>query len=212
MYIFSRGLVRVLGLLSFVLLSVAFGQNYYALEAQAELSSVKIETPTASGMGVALEDGATIATCAHVVGNNNWVDIYTGGFRDKGYVLSVDTENDIAIVRMEGKIKPFAVRRSEEKIGAGTFVVAAGKPNKSSRVDMRPGTSLIYFMDNPTPDLIISSEAEHGYSGGPVMDENGCLIGIMKSYAGFQGTTGTAVIPAWKVNALIKRTRDNLNR
>lgn len=212
MYISSRSLVRVLGLLSFVLSSFALGQNYYALEAQASLSSVRIETPTASGMGVALEDGSTIATCAHVVGNNNWVDIYTGEFYDKGYVLSVDTENDIAIVRMEGKIRPFMARASKERIGAGTFVLAAGKPNKASRVDMRPGTSLIYFMDNPTPDLIISSKPEHGYSGGPVMDQNGYLIGIMKSYAGFEGNTGTAVIPTWKINALIKRTRDDLNK
>jgi S1-C subfamily serine protease len=212
MYIYSRGLVSVLGIFSFVLSSFAFGQNYYALEAQAALSSVKIETSTATGMGVALEDGSTIATCAHVVGNNNWVDIYTGGFQDRGYVLSVDSENDIAIIRMEGKVRPFAVRTSTERIDAGTFVLAAGKPNKSSRIDMRPGTSLIYFTDSLESDLIISSAPEHGYSGGPVMDEDGRLVGIMKSYAGFEGTTGTAVIPTWKVNALIKRTRDDLNR
>jgi len=211
MYILCRNLVRVLGLLSFVLSPVAFGQNFYVLKAQAALSSVKIETSTATGMGGALDVGATIATCVHVVGNNNWVDIYTGGFHDRGYVLSVDSENDIAIVRMDGKIRPFSTRSNKEKIYPGTFITAAGKPNKSFDVDMRPGSVMTYFNDSD-PNMIISSQPVHGYSGGPVMDENGRLIGIMKSYATVDGNTGTAVIPAWKILNLIQRTRENLNK
>lgn len=211
MYISSRSLVRVVGLLSFFLSSIAFGQNVYVLEAQAALSSVKIDTPTAFGMGVALEDGATIATCAHVVGNNNWVDIDTGEVKEKGYVIAVDTEKDIAIVRLESKIRPFIARQCRDRVYPGKFTMAAGKPNKSSRLDMRPGSAIMYF-NEADPDLIISSEPVHGYSGGPVMDENGCLIGIIKSYATVNGETATAVIPAWKVLEFIQRTRENLNK
>ena len=212
MYIFSRGLVRIVGILSFVLSSVACAQNFYVLEAQAALSSVRIDTPTEFGMGVALEDGATIATCAHVVDNNNWVDIDTGEAKEKGYVIAVDTENDIAIIRLENKIRPFLTRACRDKMSSGKFVLAAGKPNTSSRIDMRPGTSVAYFMDNPWPDLIISSEPQHGYSGGPVMDENGYLIGIMKSYAGYGGKTGTVVIPSWKILEFIQKTRESLRK
>lgn len=211
MYISSRGLVRVVGLLSFFLSSIAFGQNVYVLEAQAALSSVKIDTPTAFGMGVALEDGATIATCAHVVENNNWVDIDTGEAKEKGYVIAVDTKNDIAIVRLESKIRPFIPRQCRDRVHPGKFTMAAGKPNKSSRLDMRPGSAIMYF-NEADPDLIISSEPVHGYSGGPVMDENGCLIGIMKSYATVNEETATAVIPAWKILEFIQRTRENLNK
>jgi len=211
MYILCRNLVRVLGLLSFVLSSVTFGQNFYVLEAQAALSSVRIDTPTEFGMGVALEDGATIATCAHVVDNSNWVDIDTGEVKEKGYVVAVDTENDIAIIRLETKIRPFVPRQCRDKVYPGKFTLAAGKPNTSSRIDMRPGSAITYFNDSD-PNLIISSQPVHGYSGGPVMDENGCLIGIMKSYATVDGKTGTAVIPTWKILDFIQRTRENLRK
>ena len=211
MYIYSRGLVSVLGIFAVVLSSVAVGQNYYVHEAQAALSSVKINTLTEFGMGVALEDGATIATCAHVVDNNNWVDIDTGEIKEKGYVLAVDTENDIAIIRLESKIRPFIPRQCRDKAYPGKFTMAAGKPNKSDRIDMLPGSAVTYF-DDANPDLIISSQPVPGYSGGPVMDENGCLIGIMKSFATVDGETATAVIPAWKILDLIQRTRENLRK
>jgi S1-C subfamily serine protease len=211
MYISSRGLVRVFWILSFVLSSFALGQNFYVLEAQAALSSVRIDTPTEFGMGVALEDGATIATCAHVVDNNNWVDIDTGEVKEKGYVIAVDTENDIAIIRLESKIRPFIPRHCRDRVAPGKFVLAAGKPNKCSEIDMRPGSAITYF-DDAWPDLIISSEPKPGYSGGPVMDENGCLIGIMKSFATVGDKTGTAVIPAWKILEFIQKTRASMQK
>jgi len=211
MCISSRSLVRIVIFFAIVISSYSFGEDFYVLEAKAALSSVKIETPTAFGMGVALEDGATIATCEHVVGNNNWVDIDAGEFKEQGYVIAVDTENDIAIVRLENRIRPFIPRQCRDMVYPGKFTLAAGKPKTSSRLDMRPGSAITYF-NEVDADLIISSEPVPGYSGGPVMDENGCLIGIMKSYAGYDGKTGTAVIPSWKILKFIQKTRDSMQK
>lgn len=211
MYIFSRGLVRVLGLLSFLYSSFAFGQNYYVLEAQAALSSVRIDTPTEFGMGVALEDGATIVTCAHVVDNNNWVDVDAGEFKEQGYVIAVDTENDIAIVRLERKITPFYAYRSTDLPDLGMFTMAAGKRRDSSGLDMRPGCIMLK-MAGAFPNMIVSSEPKPGYSGGPILDKDGLLVGIMKAACTLDGDSVTEVIPAWKLLEFLKETRKNMRK
>jgi len=211
MHILSGHLVRVLGLLSFLCSSFAFGQNYYVLEAQAALSSVKIDTPTAFGMGVALEDGATIATCAHVVENNNWVDVDAGEFKEQGYVIAVDTENDIAIVRLERKITPFYAYRSTDLPELGMFTMAAGKKRNSLDLDMRPGCIMLKLA-GAFPNMIVSSEPKHGYSGGPILDKDGLLVGIMKAACTLDGDAATEVIPAWKLLEFIKETRKNMRK
>ncbi len=211
MCISSRSLVRIVVFFAIVLSSYSFGQDFYVLEAKAALSSVKIETPTAFGMGVALEDGATIATCEHVVGNNNWVDIDAGEFKEKGYVIAVDTENDIAIVRLERKITPFYAYRSTDLPELGMFTMAAGKKRNSLDLDMRPGCIMLKLA-GAFPNMIVSSEPKHGYSGGPILDKDGFLVGIMKAACTLEGASATEVIPAWKLLEFIKATRRNLQK
>jgi S1-C subfamily serine protease len=213
MHIRTYCLVSLLGVLLASCVA-AFGQaqSTYVLEATAALSSVRIDTPSNKfGMGVALDDGATILTCAHVVDNHSWVDVDAGEFMEKGYVLAVDTENDLAIVRLEHKARPFYPCQSRDLPDPGTYTMAAGKTKASLDIDMRAG-SVITRLAGGYPNMVISTQPIPGYSGGPVMDENGYLIGIMRASCTLDGVPATEVIPAWKLVDFIQRTRKDLSK
>jgi S1-C subfamily serine protease len=207
MYIPNFSLVRVLVLAAVVLSSSVFGQNIYVLEATAELSSVEITTSSATGRGVLLEDGATIATCAHVVEGNKRVDLSFRTRHERGYVVSISEENDIAIIKIRSKGTPFRIDRSGVDRIKGEFVVAAGKSSHLSRPDMRVGAVMAYLKDGSS-NMLISSKTECGFSGGPVMDQNGYLIGITKGELSTSKLgSGTQVIPMWKILEVIHKAR-----
>lgn len=194
-----------------ILTSTIRGQSIYALEETAASSLVEVTSTSIRGMGVVLEDGATIATCAHVVDGSKWVDVNFGTHCEKGYVVGISEENDIAIARVHRKGTPFQIDRSGVERIKGEFVVAAGKNsslNSSlSRPSMRVGAVVAYLEDGSS-NLLISSITEHGFSGGPVMDQNGYLIGITKGdLSSSKLGTGTQVIPMWKILEVIHKAR-----
>jgi len=102
MYIYSRGLVRVLGLLSFVLLSVAAAE-----EKQILPSVVRIQVVTTGGTirgtGFAVEGG--IITAAHIVEKSNQVSVLCDDGDDTivfdGDVVRKDTLLDLAFIRVK---------------------------------------------------------------------------------------------------------------
>jgi S1-C subfamily serine protease len=158
-------------------------------------------------MGVVLEDGATIATCAHVVENHTWVKVTMGSFVDDGYVVAVNKEDDIAIVRTEYKMQPFSLDTCMHTLIKGDFAVAAGRKPVSGRPDMRFG-SVMGYMGGYSSDMHISANIERGFSGGPVMDRDGYLIGISQGLVGsYTAGIGSRIIPTWKIVSLIRNSR-----
>jgi len=177
------------------------------LEATVEQSSVEIASSNVTGRGVLLEDGATIATCAHVVERSKWVDISFGTRHERGYVVVISEEDDIAIIKIRSKGIPFRIDRSGVDRIKGEFVVAAGKDSCLSRPDMRIGAVMAYIEDGSS-NMLVSSKTEYGFSGGPVMDQNGYLVGITKGFLSSNKLgSGTQVIPMWKILRVIHEAR-----
>jgi S1-C subfamily serine protease len=84
--------------------------DYYTLSGVAEASSVRIYTDKGAGMGCRIEDGATIVTCAHVVGDNRWVDIETSGKMERALVLAKSDHDDVAILRVNAPRTAFTYK------------------------------------------------------------------------------------------------------
>jgi S1-C subfamily serine protease len=210
MYIFNHRLFPVLGLLSFFVFS-NFGQaqNFYALKATVILCSVKIETASQMGSGVLLEDGATIATCAHVVGDSEWVSVETESFSGRAYCVAKDRDKDIAILRLNKRGQPFAVKERQSREEMGAFTLAAGRRMGHKGVDIQAGYTRGYVSGYES-NFIISTVPKPGHSGGPVVNQDGQLIGIIQSFAGIEGDVATAVIPISTVLEVIKEAREKL--
>lgn len=178
--------------------------NHYTWSAIAELSCVQVNSGHTVGMAVRLEDGKTLATCAHVVGSNRWVTI---NGNDNALVLATDVENDIAILRAGGPGRPFDTQWGIDTAPMGTGVVIAARlddgPIRIHRTTvLGPG-----YKNNP----VAAYMAQKGYSGGPVFTTDGKLLGIVRGESNTSTYKGTDFIPVWKIRTLIDNTRKSLN-
>ena len=204
MYIPCRSLVRVLGVFAFLCPAVAWPQNYYVLEAICEISSVRIHTPTTTGIGVVVDDGTLIATCTSVVGDNAFVEIESAGISQRGYVLDVD--RDLAIVLVKDKLKPAAPFKG--KVTNGQFILAAGRLETDTRMDMKIG-----HVEGLKPaGMEIVAEVTNKHVGGPILSEGGYLMGIVKDPANLSEDGSTLAIPSSQILHFIQRIRRDLPR
>lgn len=184
--------------------------NYYALSATAEVSSVRVFTEETAAMGVRVEDGKTIITCAHVVSTNRWVTVETAKGMEKALVLSKSDHDDVAILRVNGPGRAFAYKDTKVLPDIHTTLMVTGRTKTDLKPKARSGKVLAYFYGDD-PNVVLDVKPTFGYSGGPVIDANGQLVGIVKGYAYMGEMTGTEVVPLHKALDLIQRTREDLS-
>ena len=164
-------------------------RSYRTLE--AAIGAVKRSTVTirradgGHGSGFAIGDGSVLLTNSHVVGNATVVSLVAeGGIVLNGNVVKVSKERDVALISTDALRFP-ALHISDAVPAVGSQVLAVGSP-----LDERLSGSVtsgivsgIRQMDGY--DWIQSDAAvSPGNSGGPLIDENGSVVGI--TTAGFQ--------------------------
>lgn len=190
--------------------SAKAGESIYNISAAAYVSSVEVNAGLNQGMGVVLEKGFTIATCAHVVRDFKWVKITKNGISTDGFVLARDESLDLAIIVTDATYTPFQYSPSGMTPLIGTPVMALGRENDEPTIQMGK------VLDIPESDagmFSIDVLGGPGASGGPVMDMNANLVGIIKGGRPSQssGESVTFVIPIGVVIKFAEATRDNLN-
>ena len=163
-------------------------KNYQTMQeaiVAAKKSTVTVRTANGHGSGFAIGDGSLIFTNSHVVGEAKNVTIITnGGISINGIVTNVSKERDVALIKIEGlRLQPLYVDiRIPE---SATKVFAIGSPlseelSGSVTSGIVSGTRIMDGYKWIQCDAAISP----GNSGGPLLDDNGSVIGI--STAGFQ--------------------------
>lgn len=140
-------------------------------------SVVVVYTETGVGSGFSIEENLII-TNAHVVGNNKTVAVNTyDGTTLKGSVIKTDYEKDLALIQVEKAFTPLNIK--EEGLAIGQEVYAIGAP-KDMPYTMTKGivSALDRKIENNTY-IQIDASVNSGNSGGPLVDENGDVIGII---------------------------------
>lgn len=199
--LFNRILLGLVLLVSQGLVPDLLGQNFYRLEALANLSTARVNAGRQTGMGVAIGDGYILITCAHVVGNHKTVDIESGFLSWEGEVLATSEKDDVAIIRMDRRLTPAKISSSTAPLAPNSFIMASGRPEGQRTMDMRPGTVIRQCIDG---DFLVTAKAKKGYSGGPVFNENGTLIGLMRGFASHkQSCDSMEVISSYKIVDLV---------
>jgi len=186
------------------------GESIYNISAAAYVSSVEVSAGLNQGMGVVLEKGFTIATCAHVVRDFKWVKITKNGISTDGFVLARDESLDLAIIVTDVTYTPFQYSPSAMTPLIGTPVMALGRENDEPTIQMGR------VLDIPETDVgkfSIDVLGGAGASGGPVVDMNANLVGIIKGGRPSQssGESVTFVIPIGVVIKFAEAARENLN-
>lgn len=150
------------------------------------------------------EDPQYLVTNHHVIENflsfgggtegNRLLVSYGGGEQEEAYVVAYDAEKDLALLRLASptdKRKPLYLRKDNKDM-AGADVYAVGYPGVSEEVinsvtafgrddaTVTSGTVSRLFLESGTGRRLVQMDAtiHSGNSGGPLVDENGYLVGV----------------------------------
>ena len=140
-------------------------------------SVVVVYTNTGFGSGFSIKENI-ILTNAHVVGNNKKValNLYDGTMIE-GAVIKTDVEKDLALIGIDKTITPLSI--NTEKINIGQEVYAIGAPKDMPYTMTKGIVSALDRKLGKNTYIQIDASVNSGNSGGPLVDENGKVIGII---------------------------------
>ncbi|HVL00509.1 MAG TPA: trypsin-like peptidase domain-containing protein [Dongiaceae bacterium] len=139
------------------------------------------------GTGFMITRQGHLLTCAHVLGKQNTATITVKGKRYQADLVAKDEKLDVALLRLrDGKgaeFLPISFRRGD-RYAMGEDVFTIGYPmsallGESSRMSKGLLSATAGIKDDPN-QVQISAEIAPGNSGGPVLDKNGQIIGVVQ--------------------------------
>ena len=180
-----------------------------ALVQKLAKSIVSVNSRMSHGTGVVLNKDGYILTCNHAIAGCNNVKIGQGQKTYNARVVGTDPYNDIALLKAEKNkdFQPIELGDSS-KLSTGQFILALANP--FNRQQPTATTGIITTPDATLRGLrgtamenVIATDAKlnPGFSGGPLVDAQGKLIGINTAYVWSRGIA----IPVNKVKTIADR-------
>ncbi len=116
-----------------------------------------------------------IVTNAHVA-NSQIHDVeFATGLRAQGWLVARDAELDLAALAVSAPFGPIAAVRSAGGLRAGEMVLALGNPFDGQGSIT---TGIVHCRVGGSPRLLADIRLAPGYSGGPLAETSGAVIGI----------------------------------
>jgi serine protease Do len=164
------------------------------------------------GSGVVVDSSGYIVTNFHVVKGASDIEVgLSDGRRVGARIVGVDAPTDIALLRIDADRLTAAEWGDSEQLEVGSLVWAAGSPFGLQRTitfgilsaKNRAGVNGNYFQDFLQTDAAVNP----GNSGGPLVDEQGRVIGINTAIVGeiYQGVS--FAVPSNVVREVYERLR-----
>ena len=172
-------------------------------------SVVSVKAQMSRGTGVVLTKDGYIVTCNHVLQGCGTVKVGRGEKTFNAKIVGTDPYNDLALLKADlGEFTPIEIADSE-KLNVGQYVLALANPFNR---DQPTATSGMVTSVNSTirgwrgataMENVIATDAQlnPGFSGGPLIDVDGRLIGINTAYVWQRGIA----IPVNKVKSIANR-------
>jgi serine protease Do len=171
-------------------------------------SVVSVKAQMSRGTGVVLTKDGYIVTCNHVLQGCNTIRV---GQREKtlnAKIVGTDPYNDVAVLKADGEFTPIVMANSE-KLNVGQYVLALANPFNRSQPTATSGmvtsvnSTIRGWRGSTAMENVIATDAQlnPGFSGGPLIDVQGRLIGINTAYVWQRGIA----IPVNKVKAITDR-------
>ncbi len=158
-----------------------------------------VKPATSTGTGFAVGNPYTIATAHHVIQGAQSISLSCGDkVETRATIVGVDQPNDLAVLRIENPSSNFLELAPERSLRVGQKVFTLGFP-----VPDVLGTSVKYTegvvsslsgLRDAASILQITVPVQPGNSGGPLIDEQGRVVGVVTSAAAvrsFLNLTGT---------------------
>jgi len=199
---------------------LVLGGQQSLLESTVRVRVVNIHSTTVSfGAGVAVEEGL-ILTAAHVVGKGGDVEILVGNGDDTesfdGKVERIDPLLDLCLVRVvdafEKKANIPAVKIATQfPVATGTKVFAIGNP-LGFTLTVSQGVVSASGVNRGEKFLLTDALVKSGNSGGPLVNEQGELLGVVISSVEAQGVKEDStrsygnVLPSETIKAFLSQS------
>jgi S1-C subfamily serine protease len=160
----------------------------------------------ANGSGFFITVDGYLVTNFHVVKGANKVKVKTGSGVYPAQIVLTDPTNDLALLKVSGQFKPLSISQDDAQLGESVFTI--GFPDiilqglQPKYTDGRI-SSLAGIKDDPK-DYQISVPVQPGNSGGPLVDMNGNVVGIVEAKLDFAAALDVSGDLPQNVNYAIK--------
>lgn len=156
--------------------------------AAANAQSVPVMVKISAGTGFFINRDGDVITNAHVVKNCRSISVKTISGERAATLRSSDAERDLAVLRVAGDIPAIAsLRWNIRDLRVGDSVVVMGYPGQegvAGRYQFKKSTVMGLAGPTGQPNwLQLDSVAQHGNSGGPVLDAAGNVIAVVAGNA-----------------------------
>ena len=145
--------------------------------------AIRADTPEGitTGTGFLVDSTGVIVTNLHVIEGATHVAIklHSGEQYTQIRVASFDQDRDLAIIRLPGFSLPTVSLGNSDNVKVGATVYAIGNPLGLEESVTKGIVSSIRVRDNGTKVIQTDSAASPGNSGGPLINEQGEVIGVV---------------------------------
>jgi serine protease Do len=140
------------------------------------------------GTGFLISSDGYIVTCAHVLGDKKEATITLDGNRVHADVIKSDDKADLALLKLREKLPESATsltfRERTRAYSMGEDVFTIGYPlsrilGNSARMTKGLLSATTGLRDDPN-QIQVSAEIQPGNSGGPLLDHDGQVIGVVQ--------------------------------
>ena len=149
---------------------------------------VRVATKSTAGSGVLVDPAGLVLTSAHLLGDDL---LATVTLEDRttlvGTVAKVDMTRDLALIELSTRTEHWAELGTEAAISLGAPAYAMGYPlNMEGPATITAGVVSRYLHEPEMGRKVIQTDAaiNLGNSGGPLLDGQGRIIGIISSILG----------------------------
>jgi len=136
------------------------------------------EEEAASGTGFAVTTDGLILTNQHVVQGCRTVTAEGWG---AGVIQAEDSTNDLALVKFEFPSSPVAFRAKPAEVGEDVFAVGFPYTGELGLHFTKGSVSSDTGPENDASLLQFTAPVQQGNSGGPLLDESGLVIGVVRA-------------------------------
>jgi S1-C subfamily serine protease len=157
-------------------------------------SVVTVDCGMGRGSGITWSRDGSIVTCNHVVHGHSVVKVGAG--QDKTFeakVIGKDPYSDVALLKTERDELPSIELGDSGNLNVGQFVIALAnpfnrKPSATVGIVTSVGASIRSWRGMTMEDVIVTdARLSPGYSGGPLIDASGKMIGLSAAYVWSRG-------------------------
>ncbi|HVT90484.1 MAG TPA: trypsin-like peptidase domain-containing protein [Tepidisphaeraceae bacterium] len=166
-----------------------------------------------NGSGFLVSADGYIITNRHVVGDKNRIFRvrFDDGTEKPAEVIAIDAKYDVALIKVKAdKPLPFLKLAETDLPNPGAQCMVLGYPI-ASLLDfkMQVANGQISSTDDADEyQVTLSANTTHGNSGGPIVDRDGNVIGILSAATVFENATYLKAISAGQIRGFLQRIKD----